>query len=364
MLSIGDLLLDVIPIVARVDRAAELSHCLYINSDTYRKGDLGATNYMIKNSLRVQCGDVASMRKAKREDFDVIQPRYQSSINMDVTTIEGTTQLIRASILNNLPRVLLLIQLGAPLHLVDKRYEWTALHWACRFGHEHIVEALLAGKYKGVGLNVDIYSGFLQTPLMIASLHGKINTMRLLLSRGAKILTPRLFKFSRGAKILTPRLFKYKNPHPGKYYYSSTHTPLPTQLIYENALHFGVKSRSRDVVELLLTASDADEAIQHKTYDYKETPLDIAMYIGAHPEICEILTRALDMSMKKKMEQIQNQAKSIIESVDSSDQKSKLASERPEKKQILNAQVQGAEDLPQAPIVSLTFALRPFWFCF
>ena len=37
-------------------------------------------------------------------------------------TIEDSSQLMRAAYLNNLPRVLQLIQLGAPLDLVDETW--------------------------------------------------------------------------------------------------------------------------------------------------------------------------------------------------------------------------------------------------
>ncbi len=48
--------------------------------------------------------------------------------------------------LNNLPRVLQLVQLGAPLELNDKTDSSSALHWSCREGHEHVARALLDGK--------------------------------------------------------------------------------------------------------------------------------------------------------------------------------------------------------------------------
>ena len=57
---------------------------------------------------------------------------------------------MRAALKNNLPRVLQLVQLGAPIELVNAS-GWTALHWACYYGLERAAKALLDGKYEGRG---------------------------------------------------------------------------------------------------------------------------------------------------------------------------------------------------------------------
>ena len=100
--------------------------------------------------------------------------------------LESTTQLIRSSSLNDLPRVLRLIQLGAPLDLVDEG-GYSALDWACDMGHEHVAKALLDGKYEGRGATVDSLSKNGWSPLMSASYSGREAVVRLLLSRGAKV---------------------------------------------------------------------------------------------------------------------------------------------------------------------------------
>jgi ankyrin repeat protein len=103
--------------------------------------------------------------------------------------IEATTQLIQAAMLNNLPRVLQLIQLGAPLDVFDSDFRGhSALHWACELGHEHVAKALLDGKYEGQGATVDLRTkaNSLETPLSSASGAGHEAIVRLLLSRGAK----------------------------------------------------------------------------------------------------------------------------------------------------------------------------------
>jgi hypothetical protein len=181
----GEDFLDVIGIVSSVGYAADVSQCrelCRLTRDIVQRGDVAD---MLAQSLRLQCG-AREARAAGREDF----LRHAKDVNDDDDeddVVEGTTQLIHAAILNNLPRVLQLIQLGAPLDLVDVTRGWSALHWASSFGHEHVVKALLDGKYEGRGATVDLRStkeGW--SPLMSASMRGREAVVRLLLSRGAK----------------------------------------------------------------------------------------------------------------------------------------------------------------------------------
>jgi ankyrin repeat protein len=155
--------------------AAEVAHCLYLCGETWRKGDRGATNDMLARSLERQCGASAA-RAARREDF--VHPTGG-------WTIRGSTQLMRAALLNNLPRVLQLVQLGAPLELKTSGGS-SALFWACHLGHEHVARALLDGKYEGRGAEVDTHDRNYGTPLMSASQNGREGVARLLLARGAR----------------------------------------------------------------------------------------------------------------------------------------------------------------------------------
>ena len=164
--ALGERLIDVIGIVAAMGFACEVSHCLYLCGETYRKGDKGETNDMIARSLQRQCGAEAA-RAAKRDKH-------------------GMTQLMRAALENDLPLVLQLVQLGARLELRDK-FGFTALVEACILGHELIVKALLDGKYEGRGAVVGAVNGTGWTPLMFACFHGHEGVVRLLLTRGAKV---------------------------------------------------------------------------------------------------------------------------------------------------------------------------------
>jgi ankyrin repeat protein len=171
--ALGERLIDVIGIVAAMGFAAEVSHCLYLCGETWRKGDKGATNDMLARSVEKQ-GWAALLRAAhaaKREKQ--IHPR-------------GSTQLIRAAILNDLLRVLQLVQLGAPLEFTDTDNLMTALHWACHRGYEHVARALLDGKYEGRGAEVDGRDIHGWTSLMSASYEGHEGVLRLLLARGAR----------------------------------------------------------------------------------------------------------------------------------------------------------------------------------
>ena len=226
----GELFLDVIGLVAARGYAAEVSQCRALCGLTWRRGDLGATNDMIVSSLRLQCG-AAQAREARREDFDFVWP------NGGLVTLEDTTQLIRASIQNNLPRVLQLIQLGAPLGLVDQSWRsYSALLWASFLGHEHVVAALLEGKYKGADVNQ--VSGSINA-LDLASELGQVGVVRALLARGAKQVRP-----------------------------GETGT----------AMHWAVRSNHIEVVKLLLAAPGASDAL--KTKHDGSTPLKDAIDFG------------------------------------------------------------------------------------
>ena len=177
--ALGEAFLDAIGIMSAVGFAADVSQCAQLCGVTFRAGDRGATNDMLVQSLRLQCG-ASEARAAGREHFDAPLPRDK------LETAEGTTQLIRAALLNNLPRVLQLIQLGAPLDLVDETFGYSALHWVSYLGYEHVAKALLDGKYEGRGVTVDLRSKYGQTPIVIASFNGQESVVRLLLSHGAK----------------------------------------------------------------------------------------------------------------------------------------------------------------------------------
>ena len=195
---IGERLLDVLPLVAALGFAADVSHCRELCRLTRTIVQRGDTADMLEQSLRLQCGARAA-RAAAREAFVIFiehdeDGRPFPAEEVERIVVQGTTQLIRAASLNNLPRALQLIQLGAPLDLFvsdpSDNFNWrrSALHFACDEGNEHIARALLDGKFEGGrGAAVDCRGGTtLETPLMFACFKGHESIVRLLLARGAR----------------------------------------------------------------------------------------------------------------------------------------------------------------------------------
>jgi hypothetical protein len=75
--ALGEAFLDALPIVAAVGFAADVSQCVQLCGVTLRAGDRGATNDMLVQSLRLQCG-AREARAAGRGDF---VPRLEYSYN-------------------------------------------------------------------------------------------------------------------------------------------------------------------------------------------------------------------------------------------------------------------------------------------
>ena len=257
---LGEALLDVIGLVAAVGFAAEVSQCLFLCGLTFRAGDRGATNDMLVQSLRRQCG-AREARAAAREDFAALLRENVNRDETDEVRVEGTTQLIRAAQLNNLPRVLQLVQLGAPLDAVDASEQGcSALHWACIMGHEHVARALLDGKYGGRGAAADLpCAGNASTPLALASIQGSAAVVGLLLRRGAR----QELQNREGA----------------------------------TALHMAVLLRRAEIVELLCAAPGAAAALALSTRQTflgglggHRTPLSLA--VGIREARCEAVLRA------------------------------------------------------------------------
>jgi hypothetical protein len=174
---LGERFLDVLVFVAAMGFAADVSQCLWLCGLSYRAGSLGALNDVLLRTLELQCG-ARGARAAVRESF--LHP-----VRGDV--VECSTQLTRAATLGASRRVRQLVQLGAPLNLVDA-FGWSALHCASDVGDEAAAQALLDGKYEGRGASAALHDGAGGwTPLMCASAQGHVGVARLLLLRSAGV---------------------------------------------------------------------------------------------------------------------------------------------------------------------------------
>ena len=240
---LGERLIDVLPFVAENGFALDVSQHVALCGATWRAGQLGATNDVMARSLAMQAPWAAAARRMGREDF-----KGPAGFG----TIRGTTQLIRAALRNDLPRVLQLVQLGAPLELVDKGHDcYSALHRACREGFERVAEALLDGKYEGHAAEVDsvVVRGW--TPLTLASSNGHEVIVRLLLAHGARQALPGMLGYT--------------------------------------ALHWAVHRNEPGVVAILCGAAGAAAALALRDKDGR-TPLALA--INFHRAACEAVLRA------------------------------------------------------------------------
>ena len=137
----------------------------------------GAADVMVQ-SLRLQVPWAEAARRAGRGE-----PRY---LGPGWGVVRRSTHLIRAAIRGDVVRVRQLVQLCAPLDLVDKCGD-SALHWACLWGYTDVAEALLDGKFEGRGAAINKRTNHGMTPLMGASWQGHEDVVRLLLARGANV---------------------------------------------------------------------------------------------------------------------------------------------------------------------------------
>ena len=165
---VGELLLDAIGIVSSVGFSVDVARARALCGVTWRRGDRGATNDMLVQSLRLRVPWLAAARAAEREAFE---------------GAERTTHLMRAAAAGDELRVRELLALGADPNLADADGK-TALAWAAwRGGRERecVGAALLAG-----GAAVDLADCEGRTPLMQAATFGHAGFARLLLANGAR----------------------------------------------------------------------------------------------------------------------------------------------------------------------------------
>jgi hypothetical protein len=165
---LGELLVDVLPLACAVGNAVDLSHCVALCGTTWRRGDRGATNDMMVQSLRLQAPWLAEARARPRD------------------AAWWRTALIRAADGGDEQRVRELVAAGASITAVSGLLQ-TALHVASWRGHARVALALLEGKFDtgGGGALADLQDCYGASALMRAAWHGHEEVVRLLLSCGA-----------------------------------------------------------------------------------------------------------------------------------------------------------------------------------
>jgi ankyrin repeat protein len=134
------------------------------------RGFLGGTADTIASALLLQAPWLPDAREAERRYF----PFYTNFANSD------TTQLMRAAANGDELHARELLAAGVRVWSRD-RQGYRALHYACRFGHAHVVAALL-----DAGAEIDEASRYsYRSGLILASMCCHEACVRLLLARGA-----------------------------------------------------------------------------------------------------------------------------------------------------------------------------------
>lgn len=100
--------------------------------------------------------------------------------SIDERDRQGTTQLIRACISQNLEEVKSLLQQGANLDIRDNRRH-TALHRTCISGNVEIAKILIDSDAKLNRMTTNQH-----TPLMLCAIHRRIEIAKLLVEKGAE----------------------------------------------------------------------------------------------------------------------------------------------------------------------------------
>ena len=153
-------------------------------------------------------------------------------------------------------------------------------------GHERVAEALLNGKYKGRGANIDLRSGGC-TPLMLASALGRKGVVRLLLSRGAR----QELQTSGGWTALHRAVIE-NHPSIVELLCAAPGAAAALALRDRNgrtALHWAVIYNLPSIVELLCAAPGAAAALALRDSEGR-TPLALAVALGH--AACEAALRA------------------------------------------------------------------------
>jgi ankyrin repeat protein len=196
---IGELFIDIIPLVAAVGYAHEVRQCRYLCGTTFRVVQKGATADMLIRSIERQLKSLAHNRKMERMIFEghektttLIRAAMKSDsmlcnkllcegCNIDLQSQYNYTALHFAANKGDIDVVKILCFWNANLTLTTSQ-GFTPLHFACRYGNADVVNLLLKNGASHT-LNSQTRDG--ETPLHIAASKGRISVVALLLSNKA-----------------------------------------------------------------------------------------------------------------------------------------------------------------------------------
>jgi hypothetical protein len=191
----GELFIDVLSIVAGAGFAAEVARCRQLCGTTWRRGIrrddgsldtagfAGGTNDMMVRSLARQVSWAAAARLEARKTFSRPPPRQGF--------IFGSTSLIRAISSYDVPRLLLLVHLGAPLGASDADGR-SAVHHAALSGWKAgqkstLLDDLLENRWRNEGDVVNKCDKAGVSPISIASKYGSARHIKTLIKHGARV---------------------------------------------------------------------------------------------------------------------------------------------------------------------------------
>lgn len=187
----GEKLINVLPILASLGLAPEVSRSRFVAGETYRKLGPAEAGAVAGTINRFAGAQARADRAMPREDV-MLLAKYPTPVLNEYQLVLSTTQLIRAAATGDDATVRRLVAEGAPLDLTGngRHFGYTALMWAIRNNHERCVEALLSVEGRKADVNYGSTTGFV-SPLTIAIHRNNVNIVRMLLENGANANFPR-----------------------------------------------------------------------------------------------------------------------------------------------------------------------------
>jgi len=129
-------------------------------------------------------GQSSSARKRMHEASteQEVREAVAAGCSVDALGLHADTPLMRAALRGDTTIVRTLLELGAKPN-ERNRFWQTALWFACDGGHDQVVDILL----RIPDIDIECFSEFESSPLMLASSMGRIDLVDLLLQRGADV---------------------------------------------------------------------------------------------------------------------------------------------------------------------------------